>query len=394
MRIIIFVSLIALLYSCSSDRKQLQTVHTDISHVEPIFIDVEKGNYICLDTVYDSVDLVKLETTRDNVIGEVSQILFVDSLIVVLDAEKSKSITVYDMQGHYKYSIGKIGTGPGEYVEVFHISLIPNKRLIAAVDKRALKIHYYDYSGKWIKSEMTPAFMYYFEYLQSGDKVCDASGCDKSVLGEFQQNTVIVADSNSRIKYGTCQDYYDEQRMTYATAFCIRKFADEVYALPSFTDTIWNITEHKAVAQYKVDIVKNGLPSLDKTVTTSQMKEYLSEHFFLNGDYMVLKDYILLNIWMPNSSWTPLVIYSPGTSRTYLADSYAKRPLTYPLYRIAPIARYGDNIAVVSISPSSLFAMKELFEQKGDKKEVKRIFDNLTEDDNPILFFYHLKQNM
>ena len=355
---------------------------------------MEEGHYTCLDTVFDSVDIVKLEMTKDNIIGKVSQVLFADSLIIVLDAEKSKSITVYDMQGHYKYSIGKVGSGPGEYVEVFYISLVPGKSQIAAMDRRALKIHYYDYSGKWIKSEMTPAFMYYFEYLPSGNKVCDASVCNESILGEFQQNTVIVADSNNQIKYGACQDYYDERRMTYATAFNVRKFADDVYVIPSFTDTIWSITDENAIARYKIDIVRKGLPTLDKSVTNLQMKELLSEYFFFNGDYVVLKDYILLNIWMPNTSWTPLVIYSPETRQTYLADSYTKRPLTYPLYKIPPVARYKENSVVVSISPSRLFAMKELFEQKGDKREVERIFDGLTEDDNPMLFFYHLREKI
>ena len=44
----------------------------------------------------NKVNYVKLETTGDNLIGKISQLLFVDDKIIVVDASRSKTITVYD----------------------------------------------------------------------------------------------------------------------------------------------------------------------------------------------------------------------------------------------------------------------------------------------------------
>ena len=71
---------------------------------------------------------MKLETTGDNLVGGISQILFVDDKIIIVDAEKSKTITVYDGKGHFLYKIGTLVQGLMEYGSLDHVAFTPGER--------------------------------------------------------------------------------------------------------------------------------------------------------------------------------------------------------------------------------------------------------------------------
>lgn len=50
-------------------------------------------------------------------IGEITKILFTDSLIYVLDRRFSKKVFVFDYSGAHNFTIGVLGTGLGEYAD-------------------------------------------------------------------------------------------------------------------------------------------------------------------------------------------------------------------------------------------------------------------------------------
>ena len=57
----------------------------------------------------------------------------------------------------------------------------------------------------------------------------------------------------------------------------------------------------------------------------------------------------------------------------------------------APKARYGDNTVVVDTRSDIALAYKDELYKLGKKEEIDEFYKCLTEDSNPILFFYELK---
>ena len=55
---------------------------------------------------------------------------------------------------------------------------------------------------------------------------------------------------------------------------------------------------------------------------------------------------------------------------------------------------YGDNTIVVPVSASKIVGAKNDILKKCDSKLAELLLDGLTEDDNPILLFYHMKTKM
>ena len=59
-----------------------------------------------------------------------------------------------------------------------------------------------------------------------------------------------------------------------------------------------------------------------------------------------------------------------------------------------PIARYSDNTLVCSVNASQVMLFKDyLLENSGDSKELKQLYDDLSVDSNPVLFFFDLIRN-
>lgn len=127
--------LVILLLSCKESTRNFSRKTEGVSLLtnleKAIEVNIDLNND-CLpfDSLMTKVSYVKLETTGDNLIGEISQLLFVDDKIIVVDVWKSKIITVYDMKGHYLYKIGSQGQGPQEYAFFTHVSLTPDKKCL------------------------------------------------------------------------------------------------------------------------------------------------------------------------------------------------------------------------------------------------------------------------
>ena len=89
-------------WSCHKSSQKLQEkidnsvpVASVISHQKSVEVNIDL-NKDCLpfDSLMTKVNYVKLETTGDNLVGGISQILFVDDKIIIVDTEKSTTITV------------------------------------------------------------------------------------------------------------------------------------------------------------------------------------------------------------------------------------------------------------------------------------------------------------
>ena len=85
-------------WSCHKSSQKLQEkidnsvpVASVISHQKSVEVNIDL-NKDCLpfDSLMTKVNYVKLETTSDNLVGGISQILFVDEKIIVVDAEKER----------------------------------------------------------------------------------------------------------------------------------------------------------------------------------------------------------------------------------------------------------------------------------------------------------------
>jgi hypothetical protein len=100
--ILLFFILISAFASCN------RLSEITIPGVEEILVDFKNGEKLPFDSIIDKTEYVKLETTGDNFIGRISQILFADTLLFIIDRETTKSIHVFDRNGNFRHKIGQL----------------------------------------------------------------------------------------------------------------------------------------------------------------------------------------------------------------------------------------------------------------------------------------------
>ena len=386
--------LVILLLSCKESTRNFSrktegvSLLTNIEKAIEVNIDL---NNDCLpfDSLMTKVSYVKLETTGDNLIGEISQLLFVDDKIIVVDVWKSKIITVYDMKGHYLYKIGSQGQGPQEYAFFTHVSLTPDKKMLVITDMGSTSLKYYSIDGQFIKSIKCPYWFTTSEFVT--DNLIAGFTDGGNVISDENEDynpLLVVTDLLGNISSSAFQSYY---RKEYTSTIFepIRKFEDRVLYNNPNTDSIYLLTSNSIELAYHLNI-KGAKPMIiNEDITNDLLREHRRNNPFFNGDFIELKDGAIFHIFESGFPGYRFGIYSNAKQRTFCCNDIRYSP--FFCFFDAPKARYGDNTVVVDTRSDIVLAYKDELYKLGKKEEIDEFYKGLTEDSNPILFFYELK---
>ena len=104
-----------------------------------------------INQVADFHSLIPLETTAESLIGDITKLFIIDSLIIIYD-KKTNAILVFDDRGNYKHKIGRPGNGPGEYVRILDVFLDEERNMIQLSDGMLKRIKTYSINGDFLSS--------------------------------------------------------------------------------------------------------------------------------------------------------------------------------------------------------------------------------------------------
>ena len=376
-------------FSCKELHKESSLpLETAESKMLELDIDLDK-NTLPFDSLMDFVSFVKLETTEDNLIGGISQILFVNNKIIVVDFDVSKTITVYDESGKFLNKIGKLGQGPEEYAYLGHVILTPDKSTVVVVDMGSGNLKYFGLDGNFIKSVKFPFWFSRCEFINDNIIAGHYSGGNM-----VQKNNVsykpqlVITDLKGNILSSGFQSFYSKNFAS-TTFMPLLKFDNEVIYCPPFSDTIYHVSEKGLCPLYHLNIQRASPIIIDNNTTDNSWEEYKENNPFFNGEIIELKDVTMINISERYKNWSRFIIYSKKQDKIFRCTG----TLSNPFFRIfsVPKARYKDDMIVVDERASNIIANRNIFYQLGEKNIVDKLFKDLTEDSNPVLFFYKIK---
>jgi len=397
-KIILGMTLVSIsFWSCHKSSQNLQEkienstpVASMISHQKSVEVNIDL-NKDCLpfDSLMTKVNYVKLETTGDNLVGGISQILFVDDKIIIVDAEKSKTITVYDGKGHFLYKIGTLVQGLMEYGSLDHVAFTPGKEMLVITDLKSGCLKYYSIGGIYVKSVKLPYWFSESEFLT--DNLIAGFWSGGTVIPGENKNykpLLLITDLFGNVSSSAFQSYYKKE-YTSTILEPIRQFNDRVLYNNPNTDSIFLLTPNGIELAYHLNI-KGAKPMiLNEDITNDLLREQRRNNPFFNGDFIELKDGAIFHIFESGFPGYRFGIYSNAKQRTFCCDGFRYSP--FFCFFDAPKARYGDNTVVVDTRSDIALAYKDELYKFGKKEEIDEFYKGLTEDSNPILFFYELK---
>lgn len=159
---------------------------------------------ILLSSFVDKLDVVKLETNNESLIGSVTNIEFHNKQYYISDRFITEKVFLFDNEGKFIKTISNAGKGPGEYMSLDFIAVDKFRDEFIIVDAQSMKLLIFDLTGVfkkelylnyWICS-LYVSDNEYFLYLYDTDKEpFNLIIIDKNTLkvkGKYFQKTPVV----------------------------------------------------------------------------------------------------------------------------------------------------------------------------------------------------------
>lgn len=95
------------------------------------------------------LEYVELETTDNSLVGYIERIVVNDSLIYI---KSDGSIHLFDRNGNFRNSIGRVGQGPKEVISIFDFAVDAENQEVYILDLQGQKINVYKNDNTYLRS--------------------------------------------------------------------------------------------------------------------------------------------------------------------------------------------------------------------------------------------------
>ena len=381
---------LVLIYSCTSNLVK-ERANSEVTDV-----------YVDVDDVIDELDFslflndeakfIKLETTDSCLISEMKQISYVDGKIYIAD-ELSQSVYIFNDSGSFLKKIGVKGQGPGEYVRLGKFQVVGNYLYIKD-DASPWKLYVYDLKSSVGRLMDIDENLSYDDFYLQGDNLYLVANNNSSYSYGCYNLLKLGMATNEMDCYLPFSENLAKQHSHWGLFSNISQYKDSLLIICSNNDTIYQSTKDGTSAKYAVHFSKRELPEdlRQKDGTTIMMtameKRYikgLSSTLNLDGYFIAqYGDYIMRSIL------------------------YDKRTDEHTVANVLKLGKWGDlymweysfsddgKLIVADSGGAFLSSWKERYSNRTfirseDKKDLQKIYEQTSEEDNPIIGIFTLK---
>ncbi|GAB6008819.1 6-bladed beta-propeller [Dysgonomonas reticulitermitis] len=416
---IVYIVLSGILVSCSGGKKGLKN-SLSISKLNKneniISIDLDQNiakngyNIQYTSFLFKKATPVILETTPESLLSSIDKIAVYNDLILVIDFRVAKGVFAFNKTGEFVRRIGRIGDGPGEYIRPSDFTIDTDNQLLYIIDNQR-KINCYRLpGGEFISSVKLQDENIRSNYIQyyNGKMYADANSYvdveDECMLREIDLKTgkqTACWLSNKEYNKGFNCRHGDNIFFT-----AENPFYDSPYSGPKFVqscmDTIIALDKNGVVPFLSVksenfitteDIQKarknDGNSEISLSSRLTQMKKV-----YQIRDYVEGRDFIYFEY--STSTQIGTVMYNTKENSTdfvsfILDDLIYKTNFDKQEFGILPDFIYSDKDGIYGYV--DMHFMEEFIRHVHEGKlnldniQVEKLM-KLTEDSNPILFYY------
>jgi len=381
--VLIFASL---LFSSCNDRTGASISSesiTDLSRMDRVEIKEQKR--ISVDSVIEKIDYVKLGDTGDVLIGKVTHLWVTPDHIVVGDARQAKAVFIFDRDGNPQAVINRLGRGPQEYQGITDIDISPDQQKIVILDGWGDKLITYDMNGVFLGEKPFSLFTQSVKWLDDETLLIALLGGKDPGLASYpnQEDLLLFMDSTLQLKYSAFPNRFDSDIFNYGP-LVVKRFDDRVLVSVPYSDTIYQYTPQGIQPRYKLDMEDvNGVANFGKDMTNEKLDKITSNHTSFPHIYVESDDFVLFFL-SKNKIMFP-VLYDKKKKQTHNIELKSYTALGMELMS----AEFSSKNQFVSAVPAFQFLT---FCPDVPGVELRNeIKEGLTDEDNPVLLFYTLK---
>ncbi|MDR2911324.1 MAG: 6-bladed beta-propeller [Bacteroidales bacterium] len=367
------------LYCCTfSDKK------TDTGGVPVELGDIE--TYRSSEIIAD-YSFIKLETSGDILIGDISQIEIKDDKIYILDTHKARSLFIFSLDGKFLNSIKGTGNGPGEFMVPFYFQ-IDDEGYIYIYDMYQQRLQKYNQDDlSFIEQIDLPARSPLSFFKTPGEDEF-IYYCVPNAGTDMFDKQLIVADKSGNTKY-ELWDTPVTSKLNHGYPGNIYYFNNKVHFYPYFSNQIFTIEEDSLQCKYELYWGKNKM--VDDIVFRTYEGSNNIFQAIMNGE-----EYWIRMMYVYESQKYLMVKYYIKSD--FYVGVYNKQNGSVIHYRQKDV---NDDIGLGGVHPLPVGMCNDRYigfisPQEMDESMVKDaklknvLHENFDTNDNPVLMLYNL----
>ena len=227
-------------------------------NIRSIHVDIKAASNIKLSEIYDSVDIIKLQTDTSAAIGEITGLKFCRNHLYFIAREE---VIIFDKNGNFVYKITHSGNGAGEYEVVSDIFVEPDTGHTLVYDSKGEKIIRYDPEGNYLEEWMVHLDGYSFTKLNEDIyPIYIGAGSSYNEQSNFKLNYFSKGAKEISRRFIEIPEN-EEEFLHFGDLINFSLYNDTTSFLYTSNDTVYSLSEEGIDPRIYIDFGKNKMPA-------------------------------------------------------------------------------------------------------------------------------------
>lgn len=335
----------------------------------------------------ENVNIIYLETNDSVLIKRITKLEYFNNHIYVLDTG-TQSVFCFDKTGKFIWKINDLGGAPNEYSQLVDFDIDRHAKKIYLFS-RLEKILIYDLNGEFI--EQQPFYLNAISASVQNDNIYLYTGNLKYSEGsDLAAFSLLIKNNLTNKMTGKIPLKNDEiQNAIYIfeTSNAFYKIKDETRFFMPFSNNIYSVKGDSVYIKYTFDFGKYNIPeNYFKDYSVEDLKN--SKYMYGLNSYWENDRYCAFGVNYNQKNYRN-IIYSKKEDKIYFSfnDDLTK---CFPTILFA-----NDDFIVGYRDVSDLIGeyeyMKTQERKNNQKNTLENILSSVSEDSNPVVFYYYFK---
>lgn len=392
MNIILIVVSLVFFSKCKITHGESEIARKDVKEIK---VEELTGDFLKIDSIFNSITTVKLETNENNLIKHCQKVLLSNDRIYILNGKSN--LFVFSLDGKFIQEISRKGRGPGEFFELRDFQVDKNDNIylldygkILMFSKGGNLLDSFSFRKFCAKSHCNPLEFALTDkfgefYLWGGSfGIKSNRNKDCYALYKIDKSSDII-ERHFPLKYlivGNCNRF--------------RSFDDLINVEPVFgNDTIYAIRDNKFEARYAINCgdrsLKEKVP--ENLSTLSKFKSKVSENYFIDfRNFIETKGWCHFKFSFKKQVYN--AYYCKSRNKTFVSKSYPRVPNRFTPHFMH--TNYGDKMVAIANAYQIVKEIERLMENKSELSDDElRLISTLSDiktTDNPVLLICEMKE--
>jgi len=276
--VIYYLMSLLILWACSNYNEPTGNngLLTELKIINPLESKAAKNQNL-LPEFLKVLDVVRLETSQQALVGNIDKIIYVNQHYYIMDRRRAE-VKVFYKDGSFDYLLGIQGRGPGEYINVADIGYIEDRKLIFLYASHTHSILSFDFDGSYIFQIDNITFnAKELEYFN--DKFIFSTKFLPRGQSKDDQHNLLITNTQINVQKKAFPYNYSNPSSPEMSGFLIKNTSGALYS-ESFSDTIFQITDTSIYPIYKINLGND----IDRGIIIDDFMS--NQHKLLNSSYL------------------------------------------------------------------------------------------------------------